>query len=124
MGLSIIKCKIVEPIEADAAYLVDSYLKQRLKEIQPKGILCVKEETIGKNCINKLWHCIDDSIVENEDLTYEQSSLELSKIRVIFPNEIQEKLLKYIIKDEELGEYSWFNKEKLEEDFDFIYISW
>lgn len=120
MSLDILKCKKVSPSKANQTYEVSS--NKSLSRIQKTGFVCVKQNRIGRNCLNDEWHkmwgeALDSPWDTPENM--EASRKALDEMTIVFPNEVETKLLSYITEKEG----AFFNQEELK-DFDFIHIDW
>lgn len=121
MSLDILKCKKVSPHEANATYSVED--NPALQRIQGTGFVCVKENRIGRNCMNNDWHVKYQKLWQSEYDTAEKhkdTKLRENQMVIILPEEFDFKLYPYL---DVLEEGSFFNKEELK-DFAFLYISW
>jgi hypothetical protein len=124
MSLDILTCKIVQPRFANNAYKVGDYGYEALDRIREKGIICVKERRIGRNCLNHHWHIEEQRLsgsVHDNPIDYKKWDYKLSSMKIILLCEIQDKILKYLDISEE---GSFLDKEALKERFDFLLISW
>lgn len=115
MSLDILHCRVVPSVEANHSYRIEDY--PQLKRLQPSGILTVHETRIGRNCLEDTWQDLVSDVVSRHNLD-PRDNLEMC---IVFPEEVEDKLLKYIVKN--FDHYVWFYADQLK-DFDFIFISW
>ena len=127
MSLDLLVCKVVEPKDANMAYYVEHIWETALKRIQPTGYICVKEYRLTLNCMNEKWHNLfyqTQSSSWDSKEEAEKQDCRLSEMKVIFPDQIEKKLIKWI-SGKGTKELTKQIRELVEKkEVDFFYISW
>ena len=139
MSLDILVCKIVPPEQATELYTADDSLcmqiqhNRALSAIQPTGVICVEKWIrAGRNCLNDAWHRQDGELLpdESHDVPeeYERWTARHDAMRVVFPGEIGEKiedwLISGVVQEHDSDGRYWDPDKIIEDDWDFLYISW
>lgn len=128
MSLDLLVCKVVKPKDANNTYpVINSWEYPTLKRIQKTGYVCVKEYRIGSNCVSQRWY---DKFYQTGKSDWdtqkkvEEKDIALSDMRVIFPDQIEEKLIKWIPKKKFKKLIDQIRELSKTKEVDFFFISW
>jgi hypothetical protein len=127
MSLDLLVCKVVEPKDSNMTYYVENSWDSSLKRIQPTGYVCVKEYRLIANCMSEKWYTLfyqtQNSMWDTKEEA-EKQDCKLSEMKVIFPDQIESKLIKWL-SGKGTKELSKQIRKLVEwKEVDFFYISW
>lgn len=128
MSLDLLVCNVVKPIKANNTYSVNnSWEYPALKRLQRTGYICVKEYRLEANCMSEKWYTRfyqnESSKWDTKTLAEERDNL-ISEMRVIFPDQIEEKLIKWIPKKKFKKLINKIRELVKKKEVDFFYICW
>jgi hypothetical protein len=128
MSLDLLVCKVVQPKDANNTYPVtNSWDYPSLRRIQKTGYVCVKEYRLEANCLSQKWY---DKFYQTGKSDWdtqkqaEEREFALSDMRIIFPDQIEEKLIKWIPKKKFKKLIEQILKLAKTKEVDFFYICW
>jgi len=127
MSLDLLVCKVVKPKDANNTYsVIHSWEYPTLKRIQKTGYVCVKEYRLEANCMNTKWHNKFEQTQSSQWDTQqkaEQREIELCEMRIIFPEQIERKIIRHL--DKKFKDLPKKIRELVKKkEVDFFYICW